>query len=312
MLPLSRSPVSRVRGAACKGVDHAGESPVVAIARFGYVAVPDVEGGRPLTAQAQAKVLGAGEPVRLIRRASELRGRSESEHYSVETASHVKWVVGYRAAEPSSRNGEGQWMPMTVTGESSRRLLRRIGGGTEGLISGPKQGKSHAREARGTSWQARRRVSVRLTDRVVVAMMLRDNTTLAERRTRGAAMCLRTRRRTRNVRPGVGLTGYSCRVAKASTKRASNSMALAARKGAREEIVRSRCLEAVLGKTRRTEFQRGTRKRKLRPVLNGHEAGNGGYSQASTFGPPRRVSTQQIRMHGLNGGPVFSCYFLVA
>jgi len=38
-------------------------------------------------------------------------------------------------------------------------------------------------------------------------------------------------------------------------------------------------------------------------MLNGHEAGNGGYSQASAYGPPRRMSTQLIRMHGLKGGP---------
>ena len=33
-------------------------------------------------------------------------------------------------------------------------------------------------------------------------------------------------------------------------------------------------------------------------MLTGHEAGNGGYRQAFAYGPPRRMSTQQIRMHG--------------
>ena len=37
-------------------------------------------------------------------------------------------------------------------------------------------------------------------------------------------------------------------------------------------------------------------------MLTGHEAGNGGHSQAGTYAPPRRGSTQQIRMHGLMGG----------
>jgi hypothetical protein len=212
--------------------------------------------------------------------------------------------VGYRAAEPISRKGEGQWTPVKVTGQGNRCLLRRIGGGTEGMVSDSKQGRSHAREARGTSREVRPRESVRLTDRVVVAERPRDNITLAEQRTRGAAMCSTTRRRTRNGRPGVGLTGVPRRVAKASTKRASNPVS---GKGAREGIVRSRCLEAVLGKTRRTEFQRGDGKRKLRETLNGHEAGNGGYSQAPTYGPPRLPSTQQIRMHGLNGGLDFQC-----
>jgi len=34
-------------GAACNDVDHAGESPAAAIARFGCVAMPDVSVGRP-------------------------------------------------------------------------------------------------------------------------------------------------------------------------------------------------------------------------------------------------------------------------
>ncbi len=248
MLPLNRSLVSRVRGAACKGADHAGESPVVAITRFGYVAMPDVVDGRPSVAKAQVKVLGAEQSVRPIRRASKLRGRSESEHYNVETALHEKWVVEYRAAEPSSRNGEGQWAPMLETGVCSWRLLRRIDGGTEGMICDPKQGKSLACEARGSSLQARPRVDQRLADRVVVAMMPRDNITLAEQRTRGAAMCLSTRGRTRNVQPRVGLTGVPRRVAKAGTKRASNSPIVMVGQVAREEICGRVALKPYWGK----------------------------------------------------------------
>jgi hypothetical protein len=37
-------------------------------------------------------------------------------------------------------------------------------------------------------------------------------------------------------------------------------------------------------------------------MLNGHTAGNGRYSQAGSYAPPRRGSTQLIRTHGLNGG----------
>jgi hypothetical protein len=247
MLSIDRSLVSRVRGAACKGADHAGESPVVAITRFGYVAMPDVEDGRPSLAKAQVKVLGAERTVRPIRRASKLRGRSESEHYSVETAStrSGSWIT----EQPSpSRNGEGQWTPMIVTGVCSWRLLRRIDGGTEGMICDPKQGRSLAREAQGTSLQARPRVDQRLADRVVVAMMLRDNITLAEQRTRGAAMCLRTRGRTRNVRPRVGLTGVPRRVAKAGTKRASNSPTFMVGQVAREEICGRVALKPYWGK----------------------------------------------------------------
>ena len=95
MLRLERPLVSRVRGAACNGVDHAGASPAAAVARFGCVAVPDISDGRPSSVQAQVKVLGAGKPVRPVRRASETWGRSESEHYSVDMAPTRNRSWGY-------------------------------------------------------------------------------------------------------------------------------------------------------------------------------------------------------------------------
>jgi len=193
-----------------------------------------------------------GRKVRPVRRASELRGRSESEHYSVERLPTRNGSWGIEQPSPS-RTGEGQWASMKETGQCSRRLLRRIGGGTEGMVSDPKQGRSRDREARGTRRESRSRVITRLADRVVVAMMPRDSITLAEQRTRGAAARLMTRGRTRHARQ-PGTTGGPRRVAKASAKGASNSMARPTRKGAPESKVRSRCLEAVLGKTRRTEF----------------------------------------------------------
>ena len=153
--------------------------------------------------------------------------------------------------QPSpSRKGEGQWTAVKVTGQCNRRLLRRIGGGTKGMGDDPKQGRSRDREADGASREARPEVIARLADRVVVAKMPRDSITLAEQRTRGAATCSTTRRRTRHARHAE-TTGDPRRVAKGSTEDASNSLA---RKGAPERIVRSCCLEAVLGKTRRTEF----------------------------------------------------------
>jgi hypothetical protein len=300
MLRVNRPPVSRVRGAACNGINHAGESPAAAIARFGCVAVRDIDSGRPLTMQAHVKVLGAAvigptcqEGERIL---GPQRERTPCEASKRLPTRNRSWGI----EQPSpSRNGEGQWATVKVTGQSNRRLLRRIGGGTKRMGDDPKQGRSSDREADGTSREARPEEIARLADRVVVAEMLRDNITPAEQRTRGAATCSTTRRRTRNVRPGVGLTGDPRRVAKASTDGASNSLA---RKVASDRNVRSRCLEAVLGKTRRTEFQRGDGKRKLRATLNGHEAGNGGHSQAETYEPPRPPSTQQIRMHGLKGG----------
>ena len=247
MLSIDRPLVSRVPGAACKGVDQAGASPVVAIARFGYVAMPDIEGGRPSMVQAQVNVLGAGKLVRPIRRASKLGGRSESEHFSVDTVSHEKWVVAQRAAEPASGKGEGQWMPMIVTGKSNRHLLRRIGGSTQGMINVPKQGRSHARKALNTSCLARSGVRVKLTDRVVVAKRPRDNITPAERRTRGVAMCSEARGWTRNGRPGVGLTGVRHRVVTMDTKRASNPPDLVGQV-TREEKCRRATLKPYWGK----------------------------------------------------------------
>src|SRR6266513_784541 len=87
--------------------------------------------------------------------------------------------------------------------------------------------------------------------RVVVATRPRDSITLAERRTRGAAAYSMTRRLTRHARLVSGPTGDTGRVVSMSTMGVSNSFA---RKGASKTIVRSCCLEAVLGKTRRTEF----------------------------------------------------------
>ena len=62
------------------------------------------------------------------------------------------------------------------------------------------------------------------------------------------------------MRGFAATTGTSGRVVEGDTKRASNC-GLTLGQGARDETVRFRYLEAVLGKTRRTEFQRGQRKR---------------------------------------------------
>jgi RNA-directed DNA polymerase len=43
---LESPPASRVRGAACNGINHAGESPAAAIVQFGCVAMSDVSGER--------------------------------------------------------------------------------------------------------------------------------------------------------------------------------------------------------------------------------------------------------------------------
>ncbi len=214
-----------------------------------------------------------------------------------EMASHEKWVVGF--GQPSlSRMGEGQWVPTKATGQRSWDLPRLMDDGTRGMIDDPKQRRSRRREALGTSREARLGVASRLADQVVVAMTLEDSTTSAERRTCGAAACWTKRGSSRYA---LGPTGTNDRVAKAGTKGASNSADDPARKVASGTNVRCRSLEAVLGKTRRTEFQKGHVETESRRSLNGHEAGNGGDSQGTPYGPPRHASTHQIRTHGLKG-----------
>ena len=51
--------IEPIFGAASNGVDQAGESPAAAVARFGRVALSDVDSERSLRAKAQANVLGA-------------------------------------------------------------------------------------------------------------------------------------------------------------------------------------------------------------------------------------------------------------
>ncbi len=251
-----RPSVSRVRGAACNGIDHAGESPAAAIARFGCVAVPDGWSGRPDWPKAQAKALGAERSDPSGGRANS-GAAAESEHCSVETASHVKRVVGYRAAEPDSRMGEGQW--------TLPKQRARAGGVCSGawVVAPAEWSGTQSREGLDVARpdaQARERKALgdletggsgRSSDDA------RDNTTLAEQRTRGTAACAGWAR----TRPDMpfGANGKQRSSSRRRTKGASNSPV--ARQGAPRWNVRSRCLEAVLGKTRRTEFQRGTRKR---------------------------------------------------
>jgi hypothetical protein len=112
--------VSRVRGAACNGINHAGESPVAAIARFGCVAVPDVDGGRPSTAQAQVKVLGA-EANGPIRQEGERNLGPQRERTLCEAS---KWLPtrngSWGIEQPSSsRKGEGRMRPRAMCGRAA-------------------------------------------------------------------------------------------------------------------------------------------------------------------------------------------------
>ena len=212
---MRRPSVSRVRGAACNGIDHAGESPAAAIARFGCVAVLDGRSGRPNWSKAQAKALRADRSDPSGGRANS-GAAAESEHCSVETASHVKRVVGYRAAEPDSRMGEGQW--------ALPKQRARAGGVCSGawVVAPAEWSVTQSREgleAARPDAQARERKahgdfetggSGRSSDDA------RDNTTLAEPRTRGTAACAGWAR----TRPDMpfGANGNSGRVAEGAPR----------------------------------------------------------------------------------------------
>ena len=303
---MTRPSVSRVRGAACNGVDHAGESPVAAIARFGCVAMPDVDGGRPPTAQAQVKVLGAAV-IGPTRQEGERILGPQRERTPCEASRWLSTRNGsWSFEQPSpSRKGEGQWTIVKATGQRNGRLLRRIGGGTRRMVDDPKQGRSRAGKvsrSRGPRFKPRGKVvgdhetggSGRSSDDAEGqhnpgrAKDPWGSDVLDDAKVDPTCPAFRA-----NGRPPPCSEGehYGC------IKPGDYSLGQVASEG----TVRSRCLEAVLGKTRRTEFQRGDWKRELRTMLNGHEAGNGGHCQASTYEPPRLPSTQQIRTHGLKG-----------
>ena len=255
MLRLERPPVSRVRGAACTGINHAGESPAAAIARFGCVAVPDGWEGRLSWSKARVEALGAERSDPSGGRAKS-GAAAESEHCSVETASHEKRVVGYRAAEPDSRMGEGQWTPpkkrASAGGVCSGAWVVAPG---EWLMTQSREGLTVVRpEAQAQRGEAEGDRETGGSGRS--SEEARDSTTLAEQRTRGTAVCAGWAR-TRPDMP-IWANGKQRSSSRRRTKGASNSTS---RKGAPRWNVRSRCLEAVLGKTRRTEFQRGLSKR---------------------------------------------------
>ena len=161
--------------------------------------------------------------------------------------------------------GEGQWVPMKVTGPCTRDLLRHMGGGIKRMIDDPKQ------DGRAPGAQARRRGvrSCREADQVAGAMPLRDSITPAERRTRGAVGAQRN-----EDRPHMpsGQQDAAIAIAGAGTRGATHSPDGPARKVGPDASGRSHSLEAVLGKTRRTEFQYGQVETEARYMLLGHEA----------------------------------------
>jgi hypothetical protein len=184
--PVRRQYIPKA-GAACNDVDHAGESPVAAIARFGCVAMPDASGGRPPAAKAQVKVLAAvcSPHGRTCRGGERRLGPQRVRTLQRRKNAHGEQVVGQRAAEPlrfgrrpmDAGEGNGPMQPASAPAygwwhQSNGRRSKA------GKVSWS-QGLAHKPQS------VRREVTARLADRVVVATMPWDNKTLAERRTRG-------------------------------------------------------------------------------------------------------------------------------
>jgi len=174
-------------GAACNDVDHAGASPVAAIARFGCVAMPDISGGRPRVVKAQVKVPAAvcSPHGRTCRGGERRLGPQRVRTLQRREKAHAKQVVGQRAAEPlrlgrrpmDAGEGNGPVQPASAPAygwwhQSNGRRSKA------GKVSWS-QGLAHKPQS------VRREVTARLADRVVVAMRPWDSKTQAEQRTRG-------------------------------------------------------------------------------------------------------------------------------
>jgi hypothetical protein len=234
-------------GAASPDADHAGESPVTVIVRFDCVAVPDASTGRPGNAQAQAKVLAA-----VGRQSGPPGGRAkpgaaaESEHCSVvRTSPHESGcgTRGSRALFPGRRpmdNGEGNgpvqpWSPPA-------QGWRQQGNGQRlkaGKVSSPESSGHKLRSSEATSGDETGG-SGRSSDEA------RDSITLAEPRARGTAPCARSEGRPDMPRGQRESRHFvDCALRRRQSRIGDEG---------RRRCKIPRCLEAVLGKTHRTEF----------------------------------------------------------
>jgi hypothetical protein len=225
-----------------------GGSPIAAVVRFGCEAMSDASLGRPREVQAQAKVPGAERSDPSGGRANP-GAAAESEHCSAEMASHEKWVVGYRAAEPLSHG-------------------RRPKGTDEGngpMESAPAPAYGWWHQEKGQRHKAGKVSSSRRLGAQVKDKASRGDETGGWGRSSDDAQGQHNPGGAKDPWgggvPNEARTVPTCLRAKgevrsrseSGTKGASNSGSNA-RKVAPDGSVRSRRLEAVLGKTHRTEF----------------------------------------------------------
>ena len=92
--------VEPIFGAACKGIDQAGASPVAAVVRFGCVAMRGVDEGRSWSTKAHANVLGAARSDSTGGLANP-RAAGDEHPIGVERLSRVNRIAGYWASRAS-------------------------------------------------------------------------------------------------------------------------------------------------------------------------------------------------------------------
>ena len=149
-----RLPVSRVRGAACNGTDHAGESPAAAIARFSCVAMSDGREGRPSCRKLRQKSSRPQERSDLT--GGRAKTGAAANANTTASRAYPTRIRSWGLEQPSLfALGEGQWVLVKVTGQCNQCLLRRMGGGTSRMGDDPKQGRCRGHRAAHASRRSR-------------------------------------------------------------------------------------------------------------------------------------------------------------
>ena len=236
--------IEPIFGAACKGIDQAGASPAAAVVRFGCVAMHGVEQRRLWSAKARANVLGAARSDSTGGLANP-RAVGDEHQIGVERLPRGNRVAGYWASRVPRR-----WVKANGTNEETDKstwcVPRRVGDGTRRMVGGPKQGRSRVRKAtrasrRDEAWGGRETGGSGRSSNDAEGQ---HNPGGAKDPWGSGVLC-----RVRIVPTCLWPTGFNDRVAERALNEMSNP---ATGKGSCMRDP-SRCLGAVLGKTRRTE-----------------------------------------------------------
>ncbi len=272
-------------GAACNGVDQAGERPVAAVVRFGCVAMHGIDVGRLTMVKAHANVLGAGRSDSTGEQANP-RAAGDEHRSSVERLYRVD-----RVAEKWARRAPRRWAKANAC---RRRQRTRAVDGCPGVWV----------VARGEWSTAQSREGLAL---------MRPHTQVVydeawgERETGGSGRSSHDAKGQQN--PGGAKDPWGSGVRSKREDRPDMPMA----NGSERSSSRARTAgvsNPVTGKGAPNErsvplpwsrtgenppygILEGSEETERRHGLRGHEAGNGGYRQAWAYAPPRLRSTRQ-------------------